>query len=243
MTRMGVTVLQGDDLTAPSLDGPRIRTLPHAYPVAGLAFVVAAIGLMSDSSAHAAEGLMSGGQLRAPSREGAILAGGIRVVATPAEYGYIDRRGKALPLPKANYRHLCRFHNGLAVVEIVNPGDESWGPQHWGFVNAQGQLAVPPKFQYADDFHEGLAAVNVGGKPYGGADPVPRDPMLDADGRHFVHPVAGGKWGYIDVSGKWAIGPRFSAAGDFADGRAEVELRKTKYVVDASGKLFDVDPR
>jgi len=61
-------------------------------------------------------------------------------------------------------------------------------------------IAIPPQYDDARDFSEGLAAVRVGGK-----------------------------WGYIDRSGKMVIPPRFLRAEPFRGGLA---------VVDTSQRLF-----
>ena len=58
-----------------------------------------------------------------------------------------------------------------------------------------GKFAITPQFDYAYDYADGLAEVQIGGK-----------------------------WGYIDKTGKFAINPQFDLAGHFADGLAPVEI-------------------
>ena len=110
---------------------------------------LATLGFADPSPVRAAGRVISSGLWPGPAAENAVVTGGIRVIATPCEYGYIDRVGKALPLPKAKFVHLCRFQEGLAAVEIDLPGDRSWGPEHWGFINQEGRLVIPPGLQYA----------------------------------------------------------------------------------------------
>ena len=69
------------------------------------------------------------------------------------------------------------------------------------------------------DFSEGLAAINVGAKP-------------DSD----WYP-SGGKWGYIDKTGKFVIEPRFDGAEDFSEGLAPVKLGDKWGYIDKTGKL------
>jgi len=161
------------------------------------------------------------------------------VTATQPQYGYINHDGKPQPLPKANMIHLCRFQEGMAAVEVRLPSDPSdgWGPQHWGFIDEHGNFAVSAIFQYAADFHDGLARVNIGGIPNGGADPIPQISMVDDWGRHFIYPVSGGKWGFVDKHGKLAIAPKYETASDFSEGLAFVSLGNECGYIDRSGEM------
>ncbi len=76
---------------------------------------------------------------------------------------------------------------------------------------------VEPKFQDADDFSEGRAAVKLNGK-----------------------------WGYIDVNGKMVIRPRYDLAFEFSEGLAWVRTTDNRcYFIDPSGTvvidLKDID--
>lgn len=69
----------------------------------------------------------------------------------------------------------------------------------WGFVNAEGEWIIKPKYDEVKPFKEDLAAVNKKGK-----------------------------WGFVFESGKWAIKPRFSKVTSFSEGKAGVVwLKKT----------------
>ncbi len=67
---------------------------------------------------------------------------------------------------------------------------------------------IPPRYERAMRFSEGLAAVRVHGR-----------------------------FGYIDLSGKTIIAPRFDLAGPFYQGLAEVIIDGAAGVIDRSGKL------
>ncbi len=67
---------------------------------------------------------------------------------------------------------------------------------------------IPPRFEIAERFSEGLAAVRVNGA-----------------------------YGYIDSTGKMAIVPRFEAAGSFLGGYAEVRLNAASGIIDRTGRL------
>lgn len=64
-----------------------------------------------------------------------------------------------------------------SAQDVLLPADSGEG---WGYVDADGEWAIEPRFEQAERFSEGLA--------------------LAFDGEN---------WGYIDDSGEWAIEPRF----------------------------------
>jgi tetratricopeptide (TPR) repeat protein len=66
-----------------------------------------------------------------------------------------------------------------------------------GYIDSSGNPAIPlrPDIENQSDFRGGLAANKKGGK-----------------------------WGYIDKAGRWAIEPRFAEAGGFSEGLAPVQL-------------------
>ena len=65
--------------------------------------------------------------------------------------------------------------------------------EKYGFVDRSGKLVIPPVFEGAGDFSEGVAA---------------------AEDR--------GKWGFIDRSGKWVIPAQFGSVGSFKGGWAPI---------------------
>jgi len=181
------------------------------------------------------------------------LPGGARVVQTQASYGYIDRQGNRTEIPEGEYIHLCRFREGLAAVNVDFPGNGGWMPQRWGYIDQEGRMAIPPKFQHAEDFSEGLAAVNIGSCRDERADDLDGPPMYDTKGRCRVHPITSdGKWGFIDQQGKLVIPAEYIRVSKFSEGLALVaketdetdELGYRKEIcglIDRSGKfVFEV---
>jgi hypothetical protein len=55
---------------------------------------------------------------------------------------------------------------------------------------------------------------------------VAQTPDRDADSAFLKPAQQGGKWGYVNASGKFLISPQFESASDFAEGIAAVELDK-----------------
>lgn len=71
-----------------------------------------------------------------------------------------------------------------------------------------GALGIPRRFEVAEPFGEGLAAVRIEGL-----------------------------FGFIDQQGEIVIAPRFEAASSFSDGYAEVRIGNASGAIDRSGKL------
>lgn len=101
-----------------------------------------------------------------------------------------------------------------------------------GFIDGEGNVVIPPKYEVAEDFSEGLALVaEYGwGRAYG---------FINTRGEVVIPPLEGitvlgafheglcvvevdGKSGYIDKTGAMAIAPQFDAAYDFKHGVALV---------------------
>jgi len=151
-------------------------------------------------------------------------------------WGYYDKSG-ALTIRGPFHSGLSRFSGGLAAVQ-------PYGQKLMGFINSAGTFVVPPKFERAEAFSDGLAAVKNGGL-WG---------FIDSTGKQVVEPrfqsasafsegravvgLGGGVWGYIDKSGAMVIPPRFKDTGPFSEGLAPVccEDGKTVYI-DSSGRL------
>src|SRR5258706_200389 len=97
----------------------------------------------------------------------------------------------------------------------------------WKTTDQTGRIVIPPQFDEAGSFSDGLAAVRIGAR-FG---------YIDKQGKIVIKPqfssagafsdglaVVGidDKWGYIDKQGKFVIKPQFSSAGSFSDGLAAV---------------------
>lgn len=80
------------------------------------------------------------------------------------------------------YPTMSSFHDGLAAVSKDGK---------WGYIDKNGNLAIPLQYDRAKDFREGKAAV-----------------------------LKDGKWGYIEKDGSFLIQPRFTDAFGFKDGLA-----------------------
>ena len=150
------------------------------------------------------------------------------VVVKDGRYGYIDHRGKIVVRPQFIWG--SEFYKGFATVYVcgryvsvdalgrilplryAEAGELS--PQRRGnkvgFVDAEGQLRIPPNFNDALSFAEGLAAVEIGDK-----------------------------WGFIDTSGHLVIQPKFKAAYYFWEGGVgTVESDGGTELIDKTGRTL-----
>ncbi|MBU1244939.1 WG repeat-containing protein [Myxococcota bacterium] len=119
-------------------------------------------------------------------------------------YGRLDSEGREVVAPV--YEHLGALSEGLIAF---------YKDQKAGFMDAQGQVRIPARFTFAMDFSEGLACVNVGGE------------VVRGESKGSRQAVKGGKWGFIDASGKYVIPPRFDDCDSFVHGRAVVRNQCT----------------
>jgi WG repeat protein len=78
----------------------------------------------------------------------------------------------------------------------------------FGYMDTSGKVVIPPTYELAYEFSEGLA-------------PVQKD----------------GKYGYIDRKGAMAIQPAFMNAGTFRDGLAPVLMRGGHGYIDTTGRI------
>src|SRR4029077_8279715 len=115
--------------------------------------------------------------------------------------GYMDSRGKIVIQPQFESWER-NFAEGRAVYG-VSPSLSDVDHTKFGYIDEKGQVVVPAKFDKAQDFSEGLAAVafNAGKK----------SKHEFEKSRH---------WGYIDRNGKSVITPQFRRARPFFGGLA-----------------------
>jgi len=135
-------------------------------------------------------------------------------VVVNGRWGFVNKSGETVINPQ--FDHAGGFMEGLAPVRMGR----------WGYVDGSGKIAVVPQFDKADVFSEGLAAIKLGG---GG------DPFVPYDPRPFYHVGGGGRYGYINTDGKYAINPQFEDAGAFSGGLAPVRMGGHWGFVDKTG--------
>ena len=82
----------------------------------------------------------------------------------------------------------------------------------FGFIDRSGREIIPPAYDNARDFMNGMAAVQVAGK-----------------------------WGYIDKSGKLVIPAQFESASDFSEDVAAVLINNRYLYINLKGQ-YVIDP-
>ncbi|EHK68151.1 WG repeat-containing protein [Achromobacter arsenitoxydans] len=96
-----------------------------------------------------------------------------------------------------------------SAIENIDrvPRNSSLRRHAWGFLDANGRVAIEPIFEAVRDFRHGLAAVQWQGK-----------------------------WGYIDTNGRMAVRPRYDAVEDFVEiGLAVATLDGRPVLIDRQG--------
>lgn len=167
---------------------------------------------------------------------------GIARVGQPpfTPFGAINRQGQ-LVLAKKYYQQWCRskdpfFSEGLEPVKLQEQGQ-------YGFINRSGDVVIPPQYDQADAFSEGLARVSFGSS-HGYIDKTGKL-LIDhgyvvsssfSEGRARVGIIEpetdcgngwqskNGKWGYIDTTGRLIIPLIYSTATDFSGGLAHISV-------------------
>ena len=123
----------------------------------------------------------------------------------------------------------------LHLFRVWDAADEAY---YCGYIDGDGNVVIPPKYDFAEDFSEGLAAVEehegdgIGFINSYGEMVIP--PKFNAvigcgfsDGLCAVTEKGcgwNGKWGYIDRIGRFVIPPKYFDAGPFFNGVAPVQF-------------------
>jgi len=157
------------------------------------------------------------------------------------QFFFINLKGESLPTEITGFKlieilgfGMKGFYDGFAAVKV---GDR------WGFLNTDGKLAIPVKYEKVTVFNSGYAAVQRDKKFF----------VLDHKGTEFPVDFAGivdlnefseklasfktdaGLIGFIDGTGKIVIQAKFQSAGDFHGGLA--------WAKSTSGKIGYIDPK
>ncbi len=155
-----------------------------------------------------------------PFEDGCNFSEGYAYVRKDGWFGFINTEGKFVFEPYFSFWSLPKyFKEGLLPLLFhleggicrwsSPPPDENPGYYKWGYIDKNFRLAITPRYDYAENFSEGLAAVLVGDY-----------------------------WGYIDRKGQMVIEPRFEIAYPFEDGVAEVAIDGTWGYINRRGELI-----
>ncbi|MDR2368994.1 MAG: WG repeat-containing protein [Deltaproteobacteria bacterium] len=162
-------------------------------------------------------------------------------------FGKIDTQGRWVKEPRLKFLRVSEFYpNGLAEAQAEDG--------RFGFIDAEGEWAIPPTFKRTRGFDtEGLAPVMGMDSLWGFIDSKGNQ-VIEArysDARHFAPNglalVKGqdGLFGFLDREGRMAIEPRFTEARPFAaHGLAPVKPVGQEYfgLIDQNGDMV-VEPK
>ena len=204
---------------APPSATPSVSAAPTPPPVVG---PIAAVKTQKGPWGYLKA---DGTWLFAPQFAGArTFSEGLAAVRIGERWGYIDTTGAVVIEPQFWYTAdpgygASGFSEGLALVFVGRKG---------GFIDTTGAWVLEPQWQGARDFRDGMALTFRRG------DASVR--FIDRTGALVMTPSGelyegifseglaaasrGGKWGFIDTTGAWAIPPRDPEPSEFHDGRA-----------------------
>ncbi len=160
---------------------------------------------------------------------------------------FVDKEFKTV-LEMNNYQEVAAFSDGMARFKLYN--------QMWGFINASGDVVLPPVYDHAESFSEGLALIEAKDSGL-----VPYKAFIDTKGkiiakldyekyakiRYFSDGMAaffdGNGWGFFDKTGAIAVKPvlEWSAVTDYKNGYASVCVNGQWGVIDKTG-AFVIKP-
>ena len=109
---------------------------------------------------------------------------------------------------------------GHAAAAASKSGQEDC--RNPGLFDRRGNVVIPARFDFAERFSEGMAAVCQGCR------------RIDR-GEHWS--MEGGEWCFINRAGALNIRLRFDAAQSFAKGRARVRIAGVRRYIGRNGRL------
>ena len=124
--------------------------------------------------------------------------------------GFIDNTGKLVIPAKFEYGIFTGagsgiFSDGMARIKSYhgNSPKTAYPIYRHGYMDTTGKVVIPPQYEEAEAFSEGLAAVKVSTWREG-------------------YQTTQDRYGYIDKTGRMALPARFYVAGSFSEGLANV---------------------
>ena len=166
-------------------------------------------------------------------------------IFTRSKWGFIDTSLNIVIKP--GYTKVGNFSEGLAWVEDKKMFLLFVISDNYGYVNLDGQLVIPSRFEHAGSFFEGLANITLDGKKgfINKQGEIIIEPRFEAVGKFSqgLAPVKQeGKWGFIDKNNLMVIPPTYDDARSFFEDLALVSDSGKWGFIDRKGK-FVIPPR
>lgn len=172
---------------------------------------------------------------------------GLAAVMVGDKTGYINTKGSLVITPQFDTStSVGPFRYGRALVQTC--GNRACSSI--GFIDKDGKYITSPNFLWAGEFSGDLAPVRTPGGvmafvnragvsvPMGNVDNLRESGFAEG----LAPAASGGKWGFIDATGKWIIDPQFEEVLGFANRLAPVKVGGRWGYVDKKGK-FVVNPQ
>ncbi len=151
------------------------------------------------------------------------------------KYGFLNPDGTVLL--RAEYDYASLMHDGVAVIanQSLKPGYEasmyyspsgrySYRAGAYFLIDRQGTKLHQEPYDLIREPQEGRAAFNKGG-------------VWKQKRRYSsTTTMTGGKWGFLDNTGKEVVAPVYDYVYDYADGKAKVKLGDKTFWIDKDGK-------
>ena len=171
------------------------------------------------------------------------------ITAAVAESELTDVTGQLTqshtPVPATHNVASSQGTSAMPVYENVEYEAFKDSSGNYGFKDKSGKVVIKPTYQWAQDFSEGLANVQIKGVGYG---------YIDKNGRLVIPAIydfaqrfrggfagvreRGGKYGYINKANQMVIPPMYDDAWGFGDGLFSVKVGKNWGFIDSSNKMI-----
>lgn len=172
---------------------------------------------------------------------------GFARVVIDKKWHIMDKSGKASAIPQLpnGYMDFGKISDGMMSARINRGIDDSY----WGFIDTNGNQAIPAQYSEVGDFSEGLVRVKFYRKGWWFIDKsgnsISNEYYIANDFKGGLALVAKTKgyddnfrkyWGFIDKSGKEVISLEYDDAKEFSENLAVVQKNKKYGFIDKSGK-------
>jgi hypothetical protein len=153
-----------------------------------------------------------------------------------ADWGYVNPEGRTVIEPQ--FKEAEPFFGGLALVTILKQREHGMGELHPTYIDRAGKVAFrPTELGFSTLFPPGSLPRHESPRFLGQADRWRERGLYS-----FVEPLvpmrsfkAGGRVGYVDKNGHFAIPPSYEDAKSFSSGMAPVKTKGCWGFIDANG--------
>ncbi|GAX34074.1 WG repeat-containing protein [Nodularia sp. NIES-3585] len=167
---------------------------------------------------------------------------GIAQVKIGNKINYIDQKGRVTPVESSDISN----NSAINLTDITNLNLELARFKYrekYGYKNKIGQVIIPPQFNLAYEFAEGLASVKLGYKwvyikLIGEVVINYKFDLAESFSQGLARVKIGKKYGYIDLLGSFVIPVEYDYIENFSENLAAVKVGKEWGYISLSGELI-----